>query len=64
MLAIRKGTRNLTYTLAFILLNLLTTSTYSATFSVLPTSLLFSTSLATSSIEAVLIAKAGHVWVS
>ena len=39
-LAPRRGTRNLIYMLAFILLFLLTTSAYSTTFSVLPTSLL------------------------
>ena len=45
--------------LAFILLNLLTTSAYSTTpyFS-------YSSLLTSSSIVAVLIAKAGHVWVS
>ena len=43
--------------LAFILLNLLTTSAYSTT-----TLLLLN--LLTSNIVAVLIAKAGHVWVS
>ena len=42
---------------------LLTTSTYSATFSVLPTSLLL-LYFTSSSIVAVSIAKAGHVWVS
>ena len=51
--------------LAFILLNLLTTSTYTARFSVLPLLYFSSTSACTSSsIVTVLIAKAGHVWVS
>ena len=55
--------------LAFILLNLLTTSTYTVSLSVLPTSLLllyfsYSSLLTSSSIVAVLIAKAGHTWVS
>ena len=45
-----------------VLLNLLTTSTYSAIFSVLPISPLFSTS--SSSIVAVLIAKTEHVCIS
>ena len=63
-LATRWGIRNLMYILAFILLNLLTTSTYTASFSVLPTSPLTSPLLTSSSILAVLIAKAGHVWVS
>ena len=49
--ATRRGTRNLIYTLALILLNLLTTSTY----------YLYSTS-PSSGIVAVLIAKAGHVY--
>ena len=56
-LATRWGTRNLIYILAFILLILLTTSAYSTS------TLLFSI-LPSSSIVAVLIAKAGHVWVS
>ena len=58
-LATRWGTRNLTYILAFIPLNLLTTSAYT-------TSPYFSCSslLTSSSIVAVLITKAGHVWVS
>ena len=56
-LATRRGTRNLIYILAFILLILLTTSAYSTS------TLLFSL-LPSSSIVAVLITKAGHVWVS
>ena len=47
----RRGTRNLIYILAFILLNLLITSTH----------YLYSTS-PSSGIVAVLIAKAGHVY--
>ena len=58
-LATRRGTRNLIYILAFILLNLLTTSAYSTS-----TLLLLHLFPPTSSIVAVLIAKAGHVWVS
>ena len=50
-LATRGGTRNLIYILAFILLSLLTTSTY----------YLYSTS-PSSGIVAVLIAKTGHVY--
>ena len=52
------GARNLIYILAVILLNLLTSSAYSTS------PLLFSTSPTSSSTVAVLIAKAGHVWVS
>ena len=48
--------------LCVILLNLLTTSTHSATFSVLPISPLFSTS--SSSIVVKLIAKTGHDCIS
>ena len=52
-IATRRGTRNLIYILAFILLKLLTicTSTFTITTPTLPSS----------SIVAVLIAKAGHV---
>ena len=57
-LATRRGTRNLIYILAFILLNLHTTSAYSTS------TLLLLHLLTSSSIVAVLIAKAGHVWVS
>ena len=61
-LATRRGTRNPIYILAFIPLNLLTTSAYPSTsptlsYSTFPNKL-------TSSIVAVFIAKAGHVWVS
>ena len=61
-LATRRGTKNLIYILAFILLKLLTASIYSTT----PLLLLFSTNFCCSSLSivAVLIAKAGHVWVS
>ena len=58
-LATRRGTKNLIYILDFILLNLLTTSAYSTS-----TLLSYSSLFTSSSIVAVLIAKAGHVWVS
>ena len=55
-LTTRRGTRKLIYILAFILLKLLTTS---------PSTLKITTpTLPSSSIVAVLIAKAGHVWVN
>ena len=54
-LATRRGTRNLIYILAFILLNLHTTSAYSTS------TLLLLHLLTSSSIVAVLIAKAGLV---
>ena len=52
--------------LAFILLNILTTSTYTATSQFYQLFYFYSSSptLTRSSIVAVLIAKAGHVWVS
>ena len=55
-LATRRGTRNLIYILAFILLKLLPTS---------PSTLKITTpTLPSSSIVAGLVAKAGHVWVN